>query len=165
MENDMANATGSQETVLIVEDDRNTAALVAAYLEREGFSAVIVNDGGQALQAAGECNPVFVIQERFHASQRAGKEDGRRQRSLGHRRSDRHRVPERPYTRSDPRTDMEDHDAARAPSRGQELGIGRTVRAWPPSHDGKCVASDHRLSQHIAARRPYGRVAPGRISG
>ena len=48
-------------TVLIVEDDRNTAALVAAYLEREGFSTVVVHDGGQAIQAAGDCNPVFVI--------------------------------------------------------------------------------------------------------
>lgn len=51
----------NQGTVLIVEDDRNTAALVATYLEREGFSTVVVNDGGQALQAAGSCNPVFVI--------------------------------------------------------------------------------------------------------
>ncbi len=51
----------NQGTVLIVEDDRNTAALVATYLEREGFRAVVVHDGGQALQAAGDCNPVFVI--------------------------------------------------------------------------------------------------------
>lgn len=51
----------NQNTVLIVEDDRNTAALVATYLEREGFRAVVVHDGGQALQAAAECNPVFVI--------------------------------------------------------------------------------------------------------
>jgi len=57
----MSHATGNQGTVLIVEDDRNTAALVAAYLEREGFSTVIVHDGGRAIQAAGECNPVFVI--------------------------------------------------------------------------------------------------------
>ncbi len=48
-------------TVLIVEDDRNTAALVAAYLEREGFSTELVHDGGQAIQAAGACSPVFVI--------------------------------------------------------------------------------------------------------
>jgi DNA-binding response OmpR family regulator len=48
-------------TVLIVEDDRNTAALVATYLEREGFSAVVVHDGGEAIEAAGDCNPVFVI--------------------------------------------------------------------------------------------------------
>jgi DNA-binding response OmpR family regulator len=34
---------------------------VAAYLEREGFASVVVHDGGQALQAAHECNPVVVI--------------------------------------------------------------------------------------------------------
>jgi DNA-binding response OmpR family regulator len=48
-------------TVLIVEDDRNTASLVATYLRREGFSAVVIHDGGQAIQAANDCNPVFVI--------------------------------------------------------------------------------------------------------
>lgn len=57
----MNPSTDSHGTVLIVEDDRNTAALVAAYLEREGFSTVVVHDGGQAIQAAGDCNPVFVI--------------------------------------------------------------------------------------------------------
>jgi DNA-binding response OmpR family regulator len=57
----MSNSTGNLGTVLIVEDDRNTAALVATYLEREGFSTVMVHDGGQAIQAAEECNPVFVI--------------------------------------------------------------------------------------------------------
>lgn len=57
----MSQTTGGKETVLIVEDDRNTAALVAAYLEREGFVTVIVHDGGQAIRTAGECNPVFVI--------------------------------------------------------------------------------------------------------
>ena len=57
----MYQSTGNQGTVLIVEDDRNTAALVATYLEREGFSTVVVHDGGQAILAAGDCNPVFVI--------------------------------------------------------------------------------------------------------
>jgi len=57
----MPQSIGNQGTVLIVEDDRNTAALVAAYLEREDFSTVVVHDGGQAIQAAGDCNPVFVI--------------------------------------------------------------------------------------------------------
>jgi DNA-binding response OmpR family regulator len=57
----MSLSIGNQGTVLIVEDDRNTAALVATYLEREGFSTVVVHDGGQAIQAAGLCNPVFVI--------------------------------------------------------------------------------------------------------
>lgn len=57
----MSHITGNQGTVLIVEDDRNTAALVATYLEREGFSTVIVHDGGQAIQTFADCNPVVVI--------------------------------------------------------------------------------------------------------
>lgn len=57
----MLTFTGNQGTVLVVEDDRNTAALVAAYLEREGFETVVVHDGAIALQSAEECNPVFVI--------------------------------------------------------------------------------------------------------
>lgn len=51
----------SQGTVLIVEDDRNTAALVATYLEREGFATVQVHDGGRAIETAARCEPVFVI--------------------------------------------------------------------------------------------------------
>jgi DNA-binding response OmpR family regulator len=57
----MSHPTANLGTVLIVEDDRNTAALVAAYLEREGFSTVVVHDGGQAITIAGACDPVFVI--------------------------------------------------------------------------------------------------------
>jgi DNA-binding response OmpR family regulator len=57
----MYQSIGNQGTVLIVEDDRNTAALVATYLEREGFRAEVVHDGGLAIQTAGACNPVFVI--------------------------------------------------------------------------------------------------------
>jgi DNA-binding response OmpR family regulator len=57
----MSLSIDNQSTVLIVEDDRNTAALVAKYLEREGFSTVVVHDGGQAMEAADACTPVFVI--------------------------------------------------------------------------------------------------------
>ena len=57
----MLQSIGNQGTILIVEDDRNTAMLVATYLEREGFSTVIAHDGGQALHAAGTSNPVFVV--------------------------------------------------------------------------------------------------------
>jgi len=57
----MPLSIGDQGTVLIVEDDRNTAALVAAYLEREGFSTVQAHDGGEAIEAARAANPVFVI--------------------------------------------------------------------------------------------------------
>jgi DNA-binding response OmpR family regulator len=57
----MTQSQGNRGTVLIVEDDANTAALVATYLEREGFSTVLVHDGGQAIGEASACNPVFVI--------------------------------------------------------------------------------------------------------
>ena len=57
----MAPSIGNLGTVLIVEDDRNTAALVAAYLEREGFSTALAHDGAEAVAAAAAANPVFVI--------------------------------------------------------------------------------------------------------
>ncbi|MBI5014718.1 MAG: response regulator transcription factor [Deltaproteobacteria bacterium] len=47
--------------ILIVEDDRNTAALVAAYLEREGFDTVRAHDGREGLRLALEREPSFVI--------------------------------------------------------------------------------------------------------
>jgi DNA-binding response OmpR family regulator len=53
--------TGLQGPVLIVEDDRNTAALVATYLEREGFPTITAYDGEQALEMATRHNPGFVI--------------------------------------------------------------------------------------------------------
>jgi len=53
--------TGGEKPVLIVEDDQNTASLVATYLEREGFSTVIAYDGEQALQLERRHQPVFII--------------------------------------------------------------------------------------------------------
>lgn len=47
--------------VLIVEDDRNTAALVATYLQREGFATLQVHDGARALETAQQEKPGFVI--------------------------------------------------------------------------------------------------------
>ena len=47
--------------VLIVEDDPNTAALVARYLEREGFDTCRVGDGAAALELARRRPPGFVI--------------------------------------------------------------------------------------------------------
>jgi DNA-binding response OmpR family regulator len=47
--------------ILIVEDDKKTASLVALYLEREGFQTVIAYDGQQALELAQLHNPIFVI--------------------------------------------------------------------------------------------------------
>lgn len=60
-ENGTLQICGNQRTVLVVEDDRNTAALVATYLEREGFATVVIHDGGQAIETANRCEPVFVI--------------------------------------------------------------------------------------------------------
>ncbi len=47
--------------ILIVEDDKRTASLVALYLEREGFETVTAYDGRQALELAQRHNPIFVI--------------------------------------------------------------------------------------------------------
>ncbi|MBI2090424.1 MAG: response regulator transcription factor [Deltaproteobacteria bacterium] len=47
--------------ILVVEDDRKTASLVALYLEREGFKTVTAFDGSQALELARRHKPIFVI--------------------------------------------------------------------------------------------------------
>ena len=49
------------EPVLVVEDDRKTASLVALYLEKEGFQTVIAHDGQQGLNLAQRHPPGFVI--------------------------------------------------------------------------------------------------------
>ncbi len=49
------------EPILIVEDDPNTSALVATYLEREGFVTLAAYDGEQALAAARRRSPGFII--------------------------------------------------------------------------------------------------------
>ena len=40
----------AQKTILIIEDDANTSSLIALYLEREGFHAVIAGDGESGLR-------------------------------------------------------------------------------------------------------------------
>jgi DNA-binding response OmpR family regulator len=47
--------------ILVVEDDKKTASLVALYLEREGFQAIVAYDGQQALELAERHKPIFVI--------------------------------------------------------------------------------------------------------
>ena len=47
--------------ILIVEDDKKTASLVALYLEREGYQTVVAHDGQQALELARRYEPIFVI--------------------------------------------------------------------------------------------------------
>ena len=47
--------------VLIVEDDRNTAALIKTYLEKEGFQAIVAHDGEEGLRKIKTAHPGFVI--------------------------------------------------------------------------------------------------------
>jgi DNA-binding response OmpR family regulator len=54
-----ASKTSSQ--ILIAEDDRKTASLVALYLEREGFQTISAYDGQEALDLARRHRPSFVI--------------------------------------------------------------------------------------------------------
>jgi len=55
------NVRTAPGTVLIIEDDKKTASLVALYLEREGFQTIIAHDGRKGLQMAEDHRPVFVI--------------------------------------------------------------------------------------------------------
>jgi len=50
-----------QAPILIVEDDHNTAALIATYLQREGFITQTIHDGAEALAVARQQPPGFVI--------------------------------------------------------------------------------------------------------
>lgn len=47
--------------ILIIEDDINTANLVATYLEREGFTTVKVHSGGEGLAAVRKKKPQLLI--------------------------------------------------------------------------------------------------------
>ena len=49
------------KTILIVEDDPNTASLIAVYLEREGFAPVTADDGEKGLALAARHRPALVI--------------------------------------------------------------------------------------------------------
>jgi DNA-binding response OmpR family regulator len=51
----------SLSPVLIVEDDRKTVALIALYLQREGFKTVVALDGQRGLELAQQCPPSFVV--------------------------------------------------------------------------------------------------------
>lgn len=50
-----------KQPILIVEDDANTASLVQTYLENEGFTTAIANDGEEALRKARQLDYGFVI--------------------------------------------------------------------------------------------------------
>lgn len=47
--------------ILIVEDDRNIAALVKRYLETDGFETLVAHDGHKGLELAQRCAPQLVI--------------------------------------------------------------------------------------------------------
>jgi DNA-binding response OmpR family regulator len=57
----MSMSGNDRGAILVAEDDHTTASLVAAYLEREGFSTVLAHDGRQCLSLFQEYKPVFVI--------------------------------------------------------------------------------------------------------
>jgi len=54
-------ARPDQAPILIVEDDKKTASLVALYLEKEGFRTITAHDGETALQLASNQKPMFVV--------------------------------------------------------------------------------------------------------
>ena len=49
------------QRILIVEDDPNTASLVATYLEKEGFTPTVEHDGNRGLIAAQGLSPDLII--------------------------------------------------------------------------------------------------------
>jgi DNA-binding response OmpR family regulator len=48
-------------SILIVEDDKKTAQLLALYLEREGFQTITAHDGQQALDLVKTIQPILII--------------------------------------------------------------------------------------------------------
>ena len=56
----MINSQHSK-AILIVEDDHNTAALVATYVEKEGYQPIIAHDGIRGLDLAIRTTPELVI--------------------------------------------------------------------------------------------------------
>jgi len=54
-------APSGESPILIIEDDRKTASLIALYLEKEGYHTVVAYDGESALQLASARKPMFVV--------------------------------------------------------------------------------------------------------
>jgi len=54
-------APSDQAPILIVEDDKKTASLIALYLEKEGYHTVVAYDGESALHLASDQKPMFVV--------------------------------------------------------------------------------------------------------
>jgi len=53
--------TENLQRILIVEDDKNTANLIATYLQKEGYLPLVENDGAKGLQVARDKQPDLVI--------------------------------------------------------------------------------------------------------
>ncbi len=47
--------------ILIVDDDKNICELLRLYLEKDGFSTIVANDGGEALHQAQINNPDLIL--------------------------------------------------------------------------------------------------------
>ena len=47
--------------ILIVDDDKNICELLRLYLEKDGFSTIVANDGGDALHQAQITNPDLIL--------------------------------------------------------------------------------------------------------
>jgi len=65
--------------ILVVEDDRKTAALLTVYLEREGYQTKAAGDGRETLDLGQGHHPALVILDLM-----IPKLDGRRGRPLIH---------------------------------------------------------------------------------
>ena len=50
-----------KNSILIVEDNKETSSLLSAYLEKEGFNTISAYDGQQALELGRSQDIVFVI--------------------------------------------------------------------------------------------------------
>lgn len=51
----------SRIKILIVDDDQNICELLRLYIEKDGYEAVVVNDGAAALKAVDEYNPKLIL--------------------------------------------------------------------------------------------------------
>ena len=54
-------STATNNTVLIVDDERNICELIRLYVEKEGFTACTVYDGKSAVEKFREINPCIVL--------------------------------------------------------------------------------------------------------
>lgn len=51
----------SQNTILIIDDDENISKIISLYLEKEGFKAVVAQDGAEGLKAFAEEKADLII--------------------------------------------------------------------------------------------------------